>query len=67
MNNRKRMIARVYKRHRALLLRTSINFDLSKAIDGIRAVSVSMHELATTVNELVKAMDWSEIAKRLSD
>lgn len=67
MNDRKRMIARAYKRNRTLLLRTSINFDLSKAIDAIRAVGVSMRELATTVNELANAMDWSEIAKRLRD
>lgn len=64
MNNRQRMIARAEKQNR--IKQKPDTFTLNDLADAVRKLGNAMQTLATSVEKVIKAMDWSEIAKRLN-
>lgn len=64
MNNRKRMIARAQKRNH--ITQKPGTFSINDLADVLRILGNAMQKLATSAQKVIKALDWSEIAKQLN-
>ena len=71
MNNRRRLIARVYRQNPKLSAKRALsklcNQIKSNVLEGIMALSEAMKNIMISANEAAKAFDWSDIAERMRD
>ena len=64
MNNRKRMIARAQKRNQ--IKQVPGPFSINDFADVLRKLGNAMRTLATSAEKVIKAMDWSKLAKHFN-
>lgn len=66
MNNRKRMIARVYRRHPELM-RNNCMRSFSKCSEAFLLFGEAAEKMASALSEILRNIDWSKLTASLEN